>query len=213
MSQDWTDDVYDKDAYTAHVIMSNIELMFATLKSSFSGTSAPSNQVAGQSWFDTTKKLQKYRDSTDTVWRGILAGTASLKLWLYLNAAEEGWAIDATVTDRVLALKGGSQAYNVSGGTNAGTWTQPSHQLVASEIPAHDHGASGDHTHDITGYESDGGSWSVASVQAGNSHSLPAAAQADGDHTHTSVGGDGAHDHGTTYRPSAAVGTLQYPDV
>ena len=68
MSQDWTDDVYDKDAFTAHLIMSNIELMFATLKSTFSGTSAPSNMVAGLLWLDTTNHLLKIRNEANNAW-------------------------------------------------------------------------------------------------------------------------------------------------
>lgn len=68
MSQDWTDDVYDKDAYTAHSIMTNVELMFATLKSTFSGTSAPSNTVPGMSWLDTTNHLLKIRNEANDAW-------------------------------------------------------------------------------------------------------------------------------------------------
>lgn len=68
MVQDWTDDVYDKDAYSAHAIMSNVELMFATLKSTFSGTSAPSDMVAGMLWLDTTNHLLKIRNEANDAW-------------------------------------------------------------------------------------------------------------------------------------------------
>lgn len=70
MSQDWTDNVYDKDAFTAHAIMSNIELMFATLKSLFSGTGQPSNAVAGMPWFDTTPAAEafKIRNEDNDAW-------------------------------------------------------------------------------------------------------------------------------------------------
>jgi hypothetical protein len=36
------------------------------------------------------------------------------KLWLYENTAPTGWTI-ASVTDGVIAVKGGSDAYNVNG--------------------------------------------------------------------------------------------------
>jgi hypothetical protein len=44
------------------------------------------------------------------------------KLWLYENVAPNGWTIVAAAADALLAVKGGTQAYNVDGGTQAGTW-------------------------------------------------------------------------------------------
>lgn len=57
------------------------------------------------------------------------------KVYLYENAAPTGWTI-VSVTDKVLAVKGGSQAYNVSGGNTAGTWSQPDHTHT---VQSHDH--------------------------------------------------------------------------
>jgi len=54
------------------------------------------------------------------------------KLYLYENTAPTGWTIVA-VTDKVLAVKGGSDAYNISGGNTGGTWTQPSHTHTMSQ--------------------------------------------------------------------------------
>ena len=48
------------------------------------------------------------------------------KVYLYENTAPTGWSITA-VTDKVLAVKGGADAYNTTGGTAAGTWTQSTH--------------------------------------------------------------------------------------
>jgi len=73
------------------------------------------------------------------------------KLWLYENTAPTGWSIVA-VTDRVLATKGGSNAYNTTGGTSAGTWTQPNHTHTG---PNHRH-TGYDHVHKW--YESNSGS-------------------------------------------------------
>jgi len=61
------------------------------------------------------------------------------QLYLYENTAPTGWSIIA-VTDKVLAVKGGSNAYNANGGTTAGTWTQPTHTHADTlAAPAHTH--------------------------------------------------------------------------
>lgn len=75
------------------------------------------------------------------------------KLWTYQDTAPTGWSIIAGTTDSLLACKGGSNAYNIAGGAQAGTWTQPGHthgvathihttgghSLTTSEIPSHSH--------------------------------------------------------------------------
>lgn len=133
---------------------------------------------------------------------------AGAKTWFYADSAPDGWTIDVTVADALLALKGGSQAYNVDGGNLAGTWTQPNHTLTADEIPAHTHGEAGAHTHTITfGY---GGGYDVVyTVVAGMvTGSTSGTTTSGGAHTHTSVGGGGAHNHGATYRPYACLGIV-----
>lgn len=220
MSQTWNSNTYQGD----HVVstdMVNIENNFATLKSMFSGGSAPANPVAGMPWFHTTNKILKIRNNANSAWLGLLYGTTSLKVWIYANVAQDGWVIDSGVTDSILALKGGAQAYNISGGGTGGTWTQPSHTLLASEIPAHTHGSAGSHTHSFPNltfsYGSSGseGSYGGEAVGGFGSYDIRTATTMStaAAHTHTSVGGGGSHNHGTTYRPLAAVGTLQYPNV
>jgi hypothetical protein len=194
MSQTWTDNSFQADhAYDTD--MANIEANLITLKSNFSGFSAPSNPAAGQNWFDTTQKLPRFRDQADSAWLAYLTGSADQKLWLYRNDSDDGWSIDATITDRVLALKGGAQAYNVAGGNVAGTWTQPDHTLTEAEMPAHDHGG---------GYL---GADGLGAPDYPGGGSPASAIEIDTD------GEDTAHNHGSTYRPAAAVGTLQYPDI
>lgn len=81
--------------------------------------------------------------------------TAGRKLWLYEDTAPTGWSIVSGTGDGLIAVKGGAAAYNTSGGTALqGTWTQPNHlhttgdhTLTEAELPAHDHGSSGAHTH------------------------------------------------------------------
>ena len=72
--------------------------------------------------------------------RFIPAGT---KMWFYQNTAPTGWVIDSTPADAILAVKGGSAAYNVNGGMAAGTWTHPTHTHTG---PLHTH-TGPSHTH------------------------------------------------------------------
>ena len=122
--------------------------------------------------------------------------TAGNKIWIYQNVAWTGWTIVA-VTDAVLAVKGGSQAYNVTGGQVVGTWTQPDHTLATSEIPAH--------THQLGSNDSTAGDSATPNLREfirdyGSGNGLAC--------TSSSTGGGTAHNHGTTYRPAACVGIV-----
>ena len=152
----------------------------------------------------------------------MLTGNATFKTWVYSNVAVPGWRIDATVIDRVLSLKGGTGDYNVNGGLEAGSWT-------------HAH-TVGSHTHTFTGTSSGTG---TAADESSHTHASPAGAGAAGSgfqdsgnvnpttagsaHGHsvsvsgssagTTDGGSGNTGANTAFRPYAAVGTLQYPDM
>jgi len=102
------------------------------------------------------------------------------KVYLYENTAPTGWSITA-VTDKVLAVKGGSDAYNATGGTAAGTWTQPSHtHPIASGGHSVRTGTDGDFCFD----DSPGANQHLYGIS-------------------TSAGATAA-----TYRPTAAVGII-----
>ena len=62
------------------------------------------------------------------------------KMWFFQNTAPTGWTIDSTPADSLLAVKGGSGAFNVNGGTKAGTWTQD-HIHTYNTVIAHTHNA------------------------------------------------------------------------
>jgi len=123
------------------------------------------------------------------------------KVYLYENTAPTGWSIVA-VTDSVLAVKGGTNAYNVNGGNAGGTWTISgitggSHALSIAELAAHTHstlaGATGN--------------------PAGNYASLTTAVYNYGINVSESTGSGAAHSHGAsthagTWRPAAAVGII-----
>lgn len=207
MSQNFTDDCF-AGTHVAQTDAQNMENNFAALKSSFSGSSAPSNPVPGMPWFDTGDSLIKTRNTGDTAWLAFLTGDTSQKLWIYRNDTVEGWAIDSGVTDRVIAIKGGSNAYNVSGGSTAGTWTQPNHTHTL-----------GNHTHNLTG--TGGASLSatgtIVCITSSNTLKLNAGSGSDSAaSTATNEPSPNTSGNGTTpntYRPAAAVGTLQYPNI
>lgn len=67
MAQNFTDDCFDA-SHVGQTDLGNIENNFACLKSSFSGTSAPSNPVAGMLWYDTTNNLLKLRNAANNAW-------------------------------------------------------------------------------------------------------------------------------------------------
>jgi len=140
MSQNFTDNVY-QGSFSGTTVMANIENNLLCLKSMFSGGSAPSNTVAFMFWGDTGNDILKRRNAENDAWLAVLAGDASFKIPVYNNDTCEGWVIDSSVTDRVIALKGGSQAYNANGGTNAGTWVYSGLTL------AHTHGINLQHNH------------------------------------------------------------------
>ena len=194
MSQTFTDDWYAQ-SYNAASAFVNSEANDVALKSNFSGASAPSNVVAGMSWYHTSKGL-RIRNAANAAWLKTLQGDATSKTWFYRNDVAEGWLIDTSVTDRVLALKGGSLAYNANGGTNAGTWT------IAGLT-------NGTHTHSVSG-NSDNASGTGSGPSFG-------AAGDSGTHYHamtiTSGSATGTVTSDASHRPAAAIGTLQYPDL
>ena len=104
------------------------------------------------------------------------------KLWFYENTAPTGWQYESGITDRVIGIKGGSEAYSINGGNTAGDF-----DISIANMPAH--------THTI-GVKLSG------SVGA---NGAPLSASASGDHnqpTNSTGGGDGK------YRPDGAIGII-----
>lgn len=211
MSQIFTEDCYDPD-HVADTDLENMEDNFTTLKSCFEGSGSPANPVAGMPWFDSNKKVNKYRNAENNAWIGLLHGDANQKIPVYRNDYIDGYVIDTNIFDCVVAIKGGSQAYNVAAGQVAGTWTQPDHTLTESQIPAHDHGSAGSHLHTVNrGVGSDGVSALGWGVQFNSTTTENTSTS--GSHAHASFGGGQAHNHGSTHRIRAALCTLQYLDL
>jgi len=233
MSQDWTDNVYAA-GHIGSTDLQNMENNFATLKSLFSGAAQPASMAACHPWFDAVKHVLKVRNDNDSVWIGLMHGDVSQKIWIYRNAAMSGWAIDSGVSDKVLGLKGG--AIYTTGAASAGTWTQPDHTHTG---PSHTHTGP---SHNHKWYEANIYTVADKSYdEAGAEISIPAGAgakfydhktiQYDANKAARPVGdmwtanegtgatgaeGTGATGGGATantYRPAAAVGTLQYLDL
>ena len=108
-------------------------------------------------------------------------------VYIYQDDADipDGWS-KVAVTDKVLAVKGGTNVYNVSGGNTAGTFT-----ISTANMPAHAHpygwnpGAGFERQspgRPVMGGNTTYGSWS--------------------DNTDSTGGGDGK------YRPTACVGII-----
>ena len=212
MAQNWTDDTY-APGHVAQTDLQNMENNFQCLKSLFSGNTAPANAVAGMPWFDTAKKVLKVRDAGNLTWYGLMHGDLNQKVWIYRDTAMDGWVVDTTPTDRVLAIKGGT--VYTTGGQLAGSWQLPDHVLDITEIPAHSHSGTTD-----TGYENirildTPGTTGSGIDRVDNQYNFTTTYS--GGHTHTfttgNTGGGAAHNHGNTFRPAAAVGTLQYLDI
>ena len=211
MAQTYTADCYAA-GHVGQTDLQNMETNFATLHSSFSGAAGPGNSEAGMPWYDTTKKILRFRDSGDANWLALIPGDANQKIWIYRNDTVEGMVVDATVTDRVLAVKGGSQAYNVNGGTLAGSY---SHTHTG---PSHTH-TGPSHAHNITlpedgwlpsatGYY--GRDYSGAADARVAQRTIASAASGTGA---TGAAGTGVTGGSANQRPAAAVGTLQHPDI
>jgi len=143
-----------------------------------------------------------YEDEDDHVIQltsiGALAGgfPSGTKMYFYQNVAPTDWTIDAACVDALLAVKGGANAYNVNGGNQAGTWTQPNHTHTG---PSHTH-TGPSHTHTMQNHTHTGGNHALAVNE------MPA-------HDHGgATGSDGAHSH--QFRHHTAVGaSTGYPVI
>lgn len=206
MAQTYTEDCFAA-GHVGLTDLQNMENNFHALKTMFSGSSAPSNSTGGMPWFDTAKKILKIRGSTNGQWFGVLSASATPRFWLFANAAEDGWVVDSSVSDRVLAVKGGAQAFNVAGGSLAGNWTI-SGTTVGQESALHAH--TFQHVHTVT----------TVTIYSGTSDMTPveviAASSAVNGSTFTGTEST-VHTHSfsndATWRPLAAVGTVQYLDL
>jgi hypothetical protein len=162
------------------------------------------------------------------------------KMYFYQDAAPTGWTIDATVADVLLAVKGGSNAYNVAGGNIVGSWTPTTHSHTGPShthtMGSHIHSTTAvaltiaqlpSHTHTVTTYNiGSGGTTKVAYANGTSPGSVTSNATGSGDtHSHgntgstdpgdTNAGGTGStglSSAPSTDRPYGAVGIVATKD-
>lgn len=191
MSQSWTDNCYQID-HNGVTDLTAFENNFNCLKSQFSGLSSPSSPIAGQRWYDKTHKLQ--RCYIGGSWLVLMPGDTNQKIWTYCNSCPEGM-VTVSMVDRVLALKGGSQSYNVNGGTTAGSWSL-SH--------SHSSGSYSVNTYHRHNY----GEW----VPAGFYSMLDVYTNYQGSTTQP-LSGTTDSQLSSTWRPGGSVGIMIKPDI
>lgn len=221
MAQNYNADCYEiTDPVDAD--MDQVEKNFECLRTSFSGAAAPL-LAEGLIWLETGTNKVRVRSTGAAAWMGVLTGDVNQKLWIYRNDTMDGWVIDAAVTDTVLALRGGQ--YGATGGVQVGTWTQPPHvhhYVIPGSHYEHDHSfsvpaSSFIHTHTFvlvnpvqSGVGGTGGKiLDTTNFNTSTGYSGDTSTENPGDWA------DDTEDGATTpnWRPTAAVGTMQYLDV
>lgn len=212
MAQNFTRDCFGA-GHIAGNDMQAIENNFACLRSMFSGPTAPSNPASGYMWFATVDRNLRIRNGSNSAWVGVLAIDAPDSTLIYRNDTDDGWAISATSTDTVAAVKSQSGAY-ISGGSQLGSWA-----FWNFLVTQHNHATS--HTHDISGgvhtHGLAGGGY-IGRVE-GESNTKSHFTNNDGDHSHSlniysSIYNAGVQvSGGSSWRPAAIVCTMQHLDI
>jgi len=212
MGQTWYDDVYhiNKNAGTT---LEQIESDFLTLKSMFSGTTAPTTGTlyAGHPWFDTTNNLLRIRNNAGT-WFGVMYGDSGSPIWMYVNSAPNGWQAAASQpSDKVLGFKGGS--VYTTGGTTLGSWT-----TVYAHTHSHNHTFVHNHqwydyvaSGDAKSYNSSGSAVTLYDTYIANKEGIQADTSSDyvlGLDCYT----DNDATANTSFRPYACVGIIVEKD-
>jgi hypothetical protein len=147
--------------------------------------------------YDQTTKQIWIADDTEWKRPGINADIISgMEMWIYAVSAPTGWTINATPSDQLLAIKGGSTY--ITGGTAAGDYTMPAHQHNMNS-----------HTHSEAGA-------TLTAVPGANYEDGDSGAPGTGNHTHsfsvaTTGPSPGVTSSGgavTGYRPESSVGII-----
>jgi hypothetical protein len=101
---------------------------------------------------------------------GTVPAAAGTKMYFYQDTAPTNWTIDSGPADSLLAVKGGSEDYNTSGGATAGSWTPTTHTHTG---PSHTH-TGPSHTHTGPSHTHTGGSHALTEAEMpAHTHSLP----------------------------------------
>jgi hypothetical protein len=162
--------------------------------------------VSALVWDSTDERRMLYDESTELIWisdntewksPGIHSDIPSTtEMWIYANGAPDGWTINGTPSDQMLAVKGGSTY--ITGGTAAGSFTMPNH---THNMNSHVHSASGTTGSNSPGanYE-DGDQGTIGVRNHTHGFNISTTAPSPG-----STASDGAE---TGYRPESTVGII-----
>lgn len=184
--------------------------------------SDPETPASGKSILYAKSGLPYQRNSAGTVIRVMIGeGGGETKCWFFQDTAPIGWSIVSGCEDALLAVKGGSNAYNVAGGSKLkGSWTPAGHTHTG---PSHAHGlgshvhTTGDHTltaaesglpahlHSLTiGASGEGVSVDLTRLFEGQSSGFVGSYSGDTDAC-SAQGASSAHNHGNTGAASGST--------
>jgi len=130
------------------------------------------------------------------------------KMWFYQNVAPTGWSLVTSTTDCLIAVKGGTNAYAVTGGTMAGVWTEPPH---SHETYGHRH-TSGSLSGTTEGPYGGAYSVSLKDVSMPNMSHVHTVHVNNGQTDWAGAGYTGYNAVPSTHRPLAAVGIICQKD-
>ncbi len=154
----------------------------------------------------TQQSIKAYVDAAVAGAGGFDAGTV---MYFYQNVAPTDWTLVA-ISDVVLAVKGGAQAYNVNGGNLAGTWdlssglTKDAHTHLAGTL------AGPSHRHTVGGETSTKNEWPNQTVGADGYTGYSGTGAVTGS---TGAQSDSGITSASTARVKAAVGVLADRDA
>ena len=191
MSQSWVSDLYEQ-AYSCPQTLGNMEKMFETLRTSFSGgTDTTDIHTPGGIWYNPINHTLRLRNSTNAGWLGIMLSDLDSAFWICRHYAEDGWVVIDSVADKVIAIQGGTKKYQDKGGQIAGSF-----ELGHSHTGA---GITTSGTTTVTPHD-----WISSADNNVNSY--------DDAHNHNATLATGKSSvNSTSFRPAALVGTLQRP--
>ena len=164
------------------------------------GPVMPNNPVAGLIWADdsATELALKLRNKASSAFINIDSFPSGTKMVFCQAAAPIFWTQDITNNDKALRVVntpgGGNGGSRVLSSVNIGDTT-----LTLTQIPSHNHGAIGDHSHNAhrqDGENSQPYSSLLFGSSTGTSDSwISGVISASGAHTHASEGGGQVHNH------------------